>query len=68
MTDTADPSPVSDDPPEPRDDVPGDGLVDPAQTGDEHDDLQTSRYGREHDAAQADTSNSSPRPRETPVD
>jgi hypothetical protein len=68
MTDTADPSPVADDPAEPPESVPGDGLLDPTPVGDEPDDLQTSRYGREHDAAQTDTSESSPRPRETPAD
>jgi hypothetical protein len=56
------------DAPWPGDTVPGDGTVDPGRTAPEADALRTAEYGRESEEAAAVTSDSAPRPTETPVE
>jgi hypothetical protein len=56
------------DAPLPGDTVPGDGTVDPGRTASEVDALRTAEYGRESEDAAAVTSDSAPRPTETPVE
>jgi hypothetical protein len=54
--------------PLPGDAVPGDGTVDQGRSPEEADTLHTAEYGRESGEAAAVTSDSAPRPRETPVE
>ncbi len=54
--------------PLPGDRLPGDGTVDPGEQPHEADALRTAEYGREAEAARADTADGTAHPTPTPAD